>query len=121
MQGEQMEASAAGAGSAPATAAALESFTSLPSDPTGVETFERYLWQAKLAVLSWLSTLGPNGPLAVVAEHVEDLVIVEANLFRFAQLKTRDRGSWSATRICGKDHAVSKLVGSYQAARPPVF
>jgi hypothetical protein len=105
------------AGPMPATAAALEAFTSLPNDPTGIDTFERYLWQAKLAVLNWLATLGPNGPIAVVAEMVEDLVVIETDLFRFAQLKTRDRGSWSAAKICGKDHAVSKLVASYQAAK----
>lgn len=104
-------------GVAQTTAAAIPAFTSLPSDPTGTNTFGRYLWQSKLAVLTWLSSLGPSGPVAIVAEHVEDLVVVETDLFRFAQLKTRDRGSWGAMRICAKDHAISRLVLSYKAAK----
>lgn len=107
----------AASGGASATASVLGAFTSLPNDTTGIDTFERYLWQAKLAVRSWLSTLGPSGPIAVVTEMVEDLVIVETNLFRFAQLKTRDRGSWSAAKICGPGHAISKLVDSYEVAK----
>lgn len=98
------------------TTDALEALTALPNDPTGIDTFERFRWQAKLAVRSWLSTLGPNGPLAVVAEFLEDLVVVETDVFRFAQLKTRDRGSWSAAKICEPGHAVNSLVASYRAA-----
>ena len=112
-----MEADAAGGVVAQATAAAVPAFTGLPSDPTGIDTFERYRWQARLAVLTWLSSLGPTGPIAIVAEHVEDLVVVESDLFRFAQLKTRDRGSWSAAKICGTGHAISKLVASYNTAK----
>ena len=104
------------AGPVPETTAAMAAFASLPNDSTGIDTFERYLWQAKLAVLTWLATLAPDGPIAVVTEMVEDLVVVETARFRFAQLKTRDRGSWSATKICESDHAVSKLVASYQVA-----
>lgn len=103
-------------GTTPPTAAALPSFAALSSDPTGIHTFERYLWQTKLAVLTWLSSLGPTGPVAIVAEHVEDLTIVEIDCFRFAQLKTRNRGSWGAMRLCGKDHAISRLVASYKEA-----
>lgn len=104
-------------GSAPSTAAAVPAFAALTSNPTGIDTFERYLWQTKLAVLTWLSSLGPTGPIAIVAEHVEDLAIVETDCFRFAQLKTKDRGSWGAMRLCGRDHAISRLIVSYQAAK----
>lgn len=104
-------------GTAPSTAAAIPAFAVMTSDPTGIDTFERYLWQTKLAVLTWLSSLGPTGPIAIVAEHVEDLAIVEADCFRFAQLKTKDRGSWGAMRLCGKDHAISRLIVSYQEAK----
>lgn len=109
-----MEAASTGE---PAVGAALGTFASLPNDTTGIDTFERYLWQAKLAVRSWLSTLGPTGPIAVVTEMVEDLVVVEADLFRFAQLKTRDKGSWSAAKICESGHAISKLINSYNVAK----
>jgi hypothetical protein len=104
-------------GSAPLTAPAIPAFTTLASDPTGIDTFQRYLWQTKLAVLTWLSSLGPTGPIAIVAEHREDLAIVEVDCFRFAQLKTKDRGSWGAMRLCGTDHAISRLIASYKEAK----
>lgn len=107
----------ANAGSTPSTASAIPAFAAMTSDPTGIDTFQRYLWQTKLAVLTWLSSLGPTGPVAIVAEHVEDLAIVEADCFRFAQLKTKDRGSWGAMRLCGKDHAISRLIVSYKEAK----
>ncbi|MFJ4171489.1 dsDNA nuclease domain-containing protein [Paenarthrobacter sp. NPDC089714] len=95
---------------------ALSAFAGLPSDPTGTVTFQRFVWQAKISVRNWLVTLAPNGPIAIVCEHVEDLVVVERNMLRFAQLKTRDRGSWTASRICKPGHAVNTLVKSYLAA-----
>lgn len=104
-------------GLAPSNVAAVPAFAGLASDPTGIETFERYLWQTKLAVLTWLSALGPTGPVAIVAEHVEDLAVVEVDCFRFAQLKTKDRGSWGAMRLCGQNHAISRLVTSYKEAK----
>lgn len=94
----------------------LAAFARLTSDPTGIRTFERYVWQAKLAIRTWLSVFAGTGMLAVVCEHVEDLAIVEANGFRFAQLKTRDKGSWSAAKICESGHAIEKLVASYKLA-----
>lgn len=94
----------------------VAAFVGLASDPTGVTTFERYRWQAKLAIRAWLGVLGGTGTLAVVCEHVEDLAIVERGGFRFAQLKTRDKGSWSATKICESGHAIERLVASYKLA-----
>ena len=94
----------------------LEAFAALRSDPTGITTFERYIWQAKLAIRAWLGVFAGSGILAVVCEHVEDLAIVEADKFRFAQLKTRDKGSWSAAKICESGHAVERLVASYKLA-----
>lgn len=95
----------------------LTAFTRLTSDPTGITTFQRFVWQAKLSVRSWLATLAPDGPLAIVCEHVEDLVVVEQQVLRFAQLKTRDKGSWTASRICQPGHAVNTLVHAYLAAQ----
>ena len=95
----------------------LAALSGLTSDPTGSVTFQRFLWQAKISVLHWLVTLAPGGPLAVVCEHVEDLVVVEEDVICFAQLKTRDKGSWSAAKICQSGHAVNALVKSYLAAR----
>lgn len=86
------------------------------SDATGVKTFERYVWQAKQALRQWLTCLsGTNGPLFVVCELVEDIALVYADRLRFLQLKTRDRGSWSALLMC--DHGIEALVRSYNSAR----
>jgi hypothetical protein len=98
------------------TSAALSAFTHLPSDPTGTVIFQRLVWQAKLAVRAWLGDFAAAGAVAVVCEHVEDLAIVEATGFRFAQLKTRDKGSWSAAKICESGHAIERLVASYKLA-----
>lgn len=94
----------------------LAAFVAMQSDPTGIVTFERFLWQAKIAVRSWLALLAGGDTVAVVCEHVEDLVVVERARFRFAQLKTRDKGSWSAEKICEDGHAVHRLVLSYLEA-----
>jgi hypothetical protein len=94
----------------------ITAFAGLQGDETGSTTFQRFKWQAKLAVRTWLQALTNAGVLAVVCEHVEDLTVVEATGFRFAQLKTRDKGSWSAAKICEKGHAISRLVASYLLA-----
>jgi len=86
------------------------------ADPTGVDTFRRYVWQAKQAVRQWLTCLSKqDGPTSVVCELVEDLVLVYPARLRFLQLKTRDRGSWSASSMC--DRGIDALVRSYNAAR----
>ena len=102
--------------SGPLAPEALTAFAGLASDPTGITTFERYCWQAKLAIRAWLGVLSGTGTLAVVCEHVEDLAIVELGGFRFAQLKTRDKGSWSVAKICESGHAIDRLVASYKLA-----
>jgi hypothetical protein len=85
------------------------------SDATGAETFKRYLWQAKQAVRLWLTCLTEtNGPLCVLCELVDDVTLVYPGKVRFMQMKTRDRGSWSASDMCGKP--IAALVRSYQSA-----
>lgn len=94
----------------------LAAVARVATDTTGVDTFERYVWQAKQAVRQWLTCLAENdGPLFLVCEHVEDLALVYADRIRFLQLKTRDRGSWSASAMCAR--GIDALVRSYTAAR----
>jgi hypothetical protein len=95
----------------------LAATAKLDSDKTGAETFARYIWQAKQAVRLWLTCLSAQGggPLVVVCEHVEDITLIYAESVRFLQLKTRDRGSWSASLMC--DKGVRALFRSYEAAR----
>jgi hypothetical protein len=94
----------------------LASLAQADTDTTGVKTFERYVWQAKQALRQWLTCLlEHDGPLLVVCEQVEDVALVYSERVRFLQLKTRDRGSWSALAMC--DHGIDALVRSYTAAR----
>lgn len=94
----------------------LANLTEAVSDPTGVQTFARYLWQAKQAVRQWLTCLSErSGPHVIICEHIEDMVLVFQNSVRFLQLKTRDRGSWSASIMC--DEGLDSLSRAYRQAR----
>lgn len=94
----------------------LSALVGVATEPSGLSTFARYRWQAKQAVRLWLTCLSGRDPaLCLVCEHVEDVVVVGTERFRFIQLKTRDRGSWSAAAMC--DRGLDSLVRSYSAAR----
>src|SRR5262249_31152848 len=94
----------------------LTAIAKVESAPTGVDTFARFVWQAKQVVRQWWACLSErDGPLFAVCEQVEDLALVYADKVRLVQLKTRDRGSWSAAAMC--DRGVDALVRSYKAAR----
>lgn len=99
------------------TAADPATLVALPSDPTGAQTFGRYRWQAKIALQRWLGTLAPGDvPQAVVCEQIDDIVVVYADRYVFQQLKTRDRGSWSAAKVCAKKGGLDALIRSWKAA-----
>ncbi|MFJ4423549.1 dsDNA nuclease domain-containing protein [Streptomyces bobili] len=90
----------------------------MESEPTGSTTFARYRWQAKQAVRHWLTCLKRvDGPIAIICERTEDITIVHPERVRFAQLKTRDKGSWSANAVCDKGHGIDSLARTYTAAR----
>lgn len=89
-----------------------------PTDTSGIDTFNRYVWQAKLALILWLTCLKDRSyPVAVVCERIDDVVVLYEDRLRFIQLKTRDRGSWSAIKICTEGYGIDALVRSYLAAR----
>jgi hypothetical protein len=95
-----------------------QALVGMASDPTGSTTFARYVWQAKQAVRQWLTCLARNDPPeAVLCEHVEDIVLVYRDRLRFLQLKTRDKGSWSANVMCDRGHGIDALTRSYVAAK----
>lgn len=84
---------------------------------SGSQTFERYRWQAKMALLSWLLclTAKDDRPLAVICEYLEDVVVCGPHDFLFAQLKTRDRGSWSDRKVCEDKGALHSLCRTFGA------
>lgn len=94
----------------------LAKVAQVESDPTGVDTFARYVWQAKQVVRQWLTCLREHdGPTFAVCEQVEDLALVYPDKIRLIQLKTRDKGSWSVAAM--NDRGLDALVRSYKAAR----
>ncbi len=88
-------------------------------DPSGSNTFARYRYQSKLTLLYWLGTLLPNGPHAVFAEHVEDILIEYRDLrFVFVQVKTRiaSAGYWTADHLCDDGGGIDSLCRAYAVA-----
>ena len=92
----------------------LESLLALVGDRSGVETFARYLWQAKQVVRQWLRCLSRRGPTFVVCEHIDDAVLVQSDALIFQQYKTRDKGSWSGKNMCAS--GLDASVRSYAIA-----
>jgi hypothetical protein len=97
---------------------AVDALLALPTDLAGSLTFARFRWQAKIAVLRWLGTLAKDdAPEAVVCERVDDVVLVYQARYVFEQLKTKDRGSWSAAKVCAPKGGLDALIRSWNAAR----
>jgi hypothetical protein len=96
----------------------IAALSELRGDQAGIETFGRYLWQAKQAVRLWLTCLSEtDGPVCVICEHIDDTLVVYRDRIRFLQFKTRDRGSWSAKRMSTKGNGIDALIRSYDTAR----
>ena len=80
-------------------------------DPSGADTFARYRYQARLTLFHWLGTLTPDGPLAVYAEHVEDILLHYTDRFLFIQVKTRvpTARQWTAESMCASGGGIDSL------------
>ena len=87
-----------------------------PGDTTGTQTFERYIYQCKVAVQRWLNTLALNGECHIACEFVDDITLVTDSEITFAQVKTRDRGAWTASRVLESGGGMDALVRSYNLA-----
>ncbi|WP_406673622.1 dsDNA nuclease domain-containing protein [Nonomuraea sp. N2-4H] len=94
----------------------LSMLAQMESEKAGLDTFKRYVWQAKQALRQWLTCLSDaNGLKYLICEHIEDITMVYSSHVRYLQLKTRDRGSWSASSMC--DKGIDALIRSYKEAR----
>ena len=85
-----------------------------PPDGTGSDTLRRYAYQAQVAVPYLLGCATGNGPIAVVVEHFEDLVLQFSDRLQFIQIKTRnqDLGPW---RLASAMDGLRSLYRSYVA------
>jgi Cap4 dsDNA endonuclease len=84
-----------------------------PRDIAGPDTFRRYRYQAKQVFAAWLQCLLPDGPIAVICEHVEDYVVVFDDTIRFRQVKTRNKGVWTVGKISKDGGGLDSLIRSY--------
>jgi hypothetical protein len=88
-----------------------------PCDTSGSETFARYLYQCKVAVQRWLQTLELNNDAFILCEFVDDITTSASSGLCFAQVKTRDRGSWTSAKVLAAGGGIDALVRSYNLAK----
>jgi len=88
-----------------------------PGDTSGSETLVRYLYQCKVAVQRWLATLELSEDSFILCEFIDDITTVTHGEIRFAQVKTRDRGAWTAAKVLDKGGGLDALVRSYNLAK----
>jgi hypothetical protein len=81
----------------------------------------RYAYQVKVAVQRWLGTLAQDAEVHIVCEYVDDIASVDATGILFTQVKTRDRGAWSAAKVLAPGGGIDALVRSYNHARDAGF
>ena len=106
-----------GGGEAPAVSA-LDALAEVgPGDTSGSETFARYLYQCKVAVQRWLKTLELDDDAFILCEFVDDITTSASSGLCFAQVKSRDRGSWTSSKVLGDGGGIDALVRSYNLAK----
>lgn len=88
-----------------------------PGDTSGSETFARYLYQCKVAVQRWLTTLELDDDAFILCEFVDDITTSASTGLCFAQVKTRDRGSWTSAKVFADGGGIDALVRSYKLAK----
>ncbi|MET7476875.1 dsDNA nuclease domain-containing protein [Streptomyces sp. NPDC005648] len=97
---------------------ALAALEATPSpDNSGIVTFGKYRYQAKVAALLWLSCLQDEGPVAIICEHIDDIVLVWEDRVEFRQVKTRipGRASWTFSEVCKDGGGIDSLMRSHLA------
>lgn len=87
-----------------------------PGDTSGSETLARYHYQCKVAVQRWLETINLPDDTVLLCEFVDDVTTVTTGEIRFAQVKTRDRGSWTDSKVLGGGGGIDSLIRSYNLA-----
>ncbi|MDE0498391.1 MAG: dsDNA nuclease domain-containing protein [Acidimicrobiaceae bacterium] len=88
-----------------------------PGDTTGTQTLQRYIYQCKVAVQQWLRTLAQSTECYIVCEFVDDVTTVIEDCITFAQVKTRDRGAWTASKVLQRGGGIDALVRSHNHAK----
>ncbi|GBE39844.1 hypothetical protein BMS3Bbin08_02476 [bacterium BMS3Bbin08] len=80
-------------------------------DDSGSDTFDRYLYQAKVIFPFFLSCALGGPEISIIPEHIEDVLIeYPNNQWSFKQIKSRDGsvGYWTLSDLASKDSAPLK-------------
>ncbi len=86
-------------------------------DDSGSDAFERFRYQAMIAV-PFCVDCGLGGRIqSVIAEHIEDVAVQSGHSWRFIQIKTRDlqRGPWRISHLVAEKGAFRSLLRSHHA------
>jgi len=86
-------------------------------DDSGSDAFERFRYQAMIAVPFCVDCGLGGRTLSVVAEHIEDVAVQLDGSWRFIQVKTRDlqRGPWRISYLLANSGAFRSLLRSHRA------
>lgn len=86
-------------------------------DDTGSETFRRFRYQAEAAFVSCLDLALIRTVLSITPERIEDLLIEQADRWRFVQIKTRDAGlgAFTFADLLGDGGALRSVARTHKA------
>lgn len=86
-------------------------------DDSGSDAFERFRYQAMIAVPFCVDCGLGGRTLSIIAEHIEDVAIQLDDSWRFIQVKTRDlqRGPWRISHLLTDSGALRSLLRSHRA------
>jgi hypothetical protein len=86
-------------------------------DDTGSQTFKRYRYQAEAAFMSCLDLALVRSVVSITPERIEDLLIEQADRWRFIQIKTRDPGlnAFTFADLLGDGGALRSVARTHNA------
>jgi hypothetical protein len=86
-------------------------------DDTGSDTFKRYRYQAEAAFTACLDLALVQTVVSITPERIEDLLIEQADRWRFIQIKTRDPGlnAFTFAELLGDGGALRSVARTHEA------
>jgi hypothetical protein len=103
-----------------ATGLGIDEIDEIPDpDDSGSDTSKRYRYQAEAAFMSCLDLALIQTVLSITPERIEDLLIEQADRWRFVQIKTRDPGlgAFTFADLLAKKGAMRSVARTHQAVQ----
>lgn len=88
-------------------------------DDSGSDTYNRFRYQAEAAFTSCLDLALIKTVLSITPERIDDLLIEQADRWRFVQIKTRDpgRGAFTFADLLGEKGALRSVARTHKAVQ----